>query len=334
MAEFRRLLDRIHAKGLKVIIDLVPNHVSRAYESSVRPDLGFGAGDDRSKFFDPSNNFYYLSVADVGGGPPLRLPTFDTASHQPLSPTCVIQGDCDGLFEGEQTFGRVTGNNEVTWTPDITDWYETVKLNYGFDFRQSSNQRQFPSARSPQSPYPNTWLKLDAAIEYWQERGIDGFRCDMAHMIPPEFWTWAISRARDRNRQVLFIAEAYDDAFVVAPQNPAVLALCQSSPATGLLEAGFDAVYGHDTYSVIRGIYMGPKWANDIDGTLGTEFVSANSVRYSENHDEVRLSSPLAWGGLGPNVGRAVSAILYGLGRGPILFYNGQEVGEPAIGSS
>ena len=141
MAEFRSLLERIHAKGLKVIIDLAPNHVSRAYQSTVRPDLNFGASDDSSAFFAPSNNFYYLDAAAEGGGPPLRLPTFDAANRRPISPTCIVQADCDGLFEGEQVFGRVTGNNRVTWTPDITDWYETVKLNYGYDFASGSPMR-------------------------------------------------------------------------------------------------------------------------------------------------------------------------------------------------
>lgn len=334
-AEFRSLLDRIHAQGLKAIIDLVPNHVSRAYRSTVRPDLHFGGGDDTSEFFTRSNNFYYLRTTDEGGGPPLRLPTFDRAAHHPISPTCVVQGDCDGLFEGEQNFGRVTGNNRVTWTPDITDWYETVKLNYGYDFREhSSSCAHFPGALASSNAIPDTWWKMDAVIAHWQAQGVDGFRSDMAHMVPPEFWAWAISRARERDPQVFFMAEAYNDSLVVPPQNPDVLGLGQGSPSTALLHAGFDAVYGHDAYSVIRQIYMGPKWANDIDATLGSAFVATNSVRYSENHDEVRLASPLAWGGLGHSVGRPVSAVLYGLPGGPILLYNGQEVGEPAVGAS
>ncbi len=335
LAEFRSLVDRIHAKGLKVILDLVPNHVSRAYESIVRPDLDFGASDHKSVFFAPFNNFYYLSRDDEGGGPPLRLPTFDPQTGVAISSTCAVQSDCDGLFEGERSFGRVTGNNRITWTPDITDWYETVKLNYGFDFRaHDANDRRFPNARAPQLPVPDTWLKLDAVIGYWQSHGVDGFRCDMAHMIPPEFWAWAIARAQDRNREVFFMAEAYNDMLVVPSQDATVLALNQASPATGLLQTGFDAVYGHDTYSVIRQIYMGPKWANDIDETLGGEFVWSNSVCYAENHDEIRLASPLAWGGFGASVGRVAAAVLYGIQRGPILFYNGQEVGEPAVGAS
>ncbi|MFL6415004.1 MAG: hypothetical protein ACJ74Y_04970 [Bryobacteraceae bacterium] len=325
LAEFRSLVDRIHGKGLKLIIDLVPNHVSRAYGSTIRPELDFGRADDTTVFLKPSNNFYYLGPDDEGGGPPLRLPTFDRATSQAISPTCLVQGDCDGLFAGEHTIGRVTGNNRITWTPHMTDWYETVKLNYGYDFRgQTPDYRHFPSARTPQAPVPDTWLKLDAVIEYWQAQGVDGFRCDMAHMIPPEFWAWTIPRAENRNSAVFFMAEEYRDLFVVDTQDPTILALDPLSPSVSLLAAGFDAVYGHDAYSVIRQIYTGPKWANDIDQTLGGEFVSSHSVWYSENHDEIRLASPVGWGGLGPNVGRVASAVLYGLHSGPILFYNGQ----------
>lgn len=334
MEEFRALLDRIHGKGLKVMVDLVANHVSRAYDSTVRPDLNFGAHDNPSVFFTPTNNYYYLSRGDEGGGPPLRLPTLDTQTGRPITPTCVVQGDCDGLFAGEAAVGRVTGNNRITWAPAITDWYETVKLNFGFDFRdQANDRRQYPNSDLPQQAIPDTWLKIDAVIEHWQRLGVDGFRCDMAHLIPPEFWVWSLARARARSEEVFFAAEAYNDSLVVPSSDPTVLALQQLAPAPALLSAGFDAVYGHDTYTAIRKIYMESNWANDIDDAIDRQFTSADSVCYAENHDEIRLASPLGWGSLGPNVGRPVSAILFGLGRGPILVYNGQEVGEPAKGA-
>ena len=41
--------------------------------------------------------------------------------------------------------------------------------------------------------------------------GVDGFRCDMSHMVPPEFWAWAIARARARQPDVWFMGEAYND---------------------------------------------------------------------------------------------------------------------------
>lgn len=332
MIEFHDLVARIHKAGLKVLIDFVGNHVSRAYRSEIRADLSFGAGDDVTRFFAPDNNFFYLEASDEGGGPPLRLPTFDPATGAAISPTCVVKGDCDGLFAPELKAGRVTGNNRISWKPSLSDWYETVKLNYGFDFAgRMSSQRQYPNFQDVDLPIPDTWLKVDSVLAHWQHMGIDGFRCDMAHMLPPEFWQWSIARARKRDGSVFFMAEAYNDFFVVPTMAPEVQALRQQPLFYGLLHVGFNAIYGHDLYRTIKNIYDGSNWANDIDAFVGSDYVSQYSVHYSENHDEIRLASPYAWGGVGLNVGRAASAILFGVARGPILFYSGQEVGEAAV---
>lgn len=318
LEEFRSLVGRIHQHGLKVMIDCVPNHVARSHRSVVRPDLNFGAQDDRSRFFEPGNNFYYLQ-----GQPPLRLPTMKEG--QPESPTCRVVGGCDGLFDGERDHGKVTGNNVVSWTPNSGDWYETVKLNYGRDFTKGRHARKaFPHEAQPNLPIPDTWVKMDAVLAHWQELGVDGFRCDMAHWIPMEFWRWAITRARTRQPGALFIAEAYDND----PNK-----LTDGNVLEALVQAGFDAVYDDQSYDILKDLYDGPKWANDLDDVLGAVAPLHASVRYGENHDEVRLAARKHWGGLGAAVGRPVCAILFGIGRGPLLTYNGQEVGEPAAGA-
>jgi glycosidase len=324
--EFKSLLDRMHALRLKALIDFVPNHVARSYASDVKPELDFGRNDDTSKQFDPKNNFFYLKPGS--GGPPLRLPT--VKDGKPVSPTCKLPGiDCDGLFAPEREFGRVTGNNKASWTPGIDDWYETVKLNYGFDFTVASkNVREYPNASAPDKPVPDTWNKMDQVLAYWQSLGVDGFRCDMAHMEPPEFWSWAIARARERNPQVVFIAEAYDN-------DPAKVPATNSSESNvmfHLLKAGFTGVYDDPTYKALKKIYEGPAWANDLDDNRPNQLIFENSLRYAENHDEVRLASKSQWGGNGMKVGPAISAILYGLSSGPVMLYNGQEVGEPGAG--
>ena len=299
--EFKALIRRCHAHDLKVLIDFVPNHVSRAYASDVRPDLSFGAQDDRTKFFATDNNFFYLQ----SGTPPLRLPTMG-------------KPDCDGLFDGEREFGRVTGNNAATWTPKRDDWYETVKLNYGWNYLDG---------RPPRDAFkntPRTWTMMDAVLAHWQSLGVDGFRCDMAHMIPMAFWKYAIDRARTRQPDALFLAEAYDS-------DPAKLTNANALDA--LLESGFDAVYGDPSYDLLKEIYDGPKWSGDLDALIANTSRFHRSLRYAENHDEVRLANPKQWRGAGMNVGRPVSAILFALGRGPIMLYNGQEIGEPALGA-
>src|SRR4029077_7381891 len=162
------------------------------------------------------------------------------------------------------------------------------------------------------------------------------FRCDMSHMVPPEFWNWAIARARARQADVVFIGEAYDnDPAKVPGVDPVITQLDggKSNVMFDLLDAGFNAVYDDPTYRAIKKIYEGPGWANDIDDARPDAFIFENSLRYAENHDEVRLAAKSQWGGIGMKVGMPVSAILYGLSRGPIMLYNGQEEGEPAAGA-
>lgn len=311
LEEFRELVDRCHAADLRVIIDFIPNHVARSYGSDVRPELSFGEGDNRDVFFDRDNHFFYLNGTHAGGGPPLKLPT------------AGLPG-CTGYFELEKDFGRVTGNNAITWAPSIHDWYETVKLNYGHDFTQGRDTSHLPCANAAIESVPKTWRTMDEILAYWQEMGVDGFRADMAHMIPMEFWAWVVRRARQRNPQTYFGAEAYDS-------DPAKLT--DEDVIDALLNAGFDGAYEHPTYKILQGIYESGKWANDLDGEIFTGRRFHQCIRYLENHDEVRIANPQHWGGEGMKVGKPAAAVMFGMSRAAIMVYNGQEIGEPAIGA-
>ena len=309
--EFRALLTRCEAYGFKTIIDFVPNHVARSYRSDVIEEEDLGLDDDCSVFFCRDNHFFYLQAGDTGGGPPLRFPTEGMAG-------------CDGRFAPETHIGRVTGNNAITWAPSLNDWYETVKLNYGHDFRHGRDTSHLPRVDAPVEEVPRTWRSMDRILSYWQEMGVSGFRVDMAHMIPMEFWSWLIARARQRNASVFFMAEAYDN-------DPAKL--CDGHVLDELLAAGFDAVYDDPIYDALMGLYDEGKWCNDLDTLIFTGERFHRSLRYGENHDEVRLASRYEWGGIGSKVGKPVCATLFAMGRGPVMIYNGQELGECAEGS-
>ena len=336
MEEFKALVERAHASGFKILIDFVPNHVARSYASTVRKELSFGAKDSRTKFFDPKNNFYYLAEGTEaeGDGPPLRLPTVD-GDGRATSPTVQAVGGGDGLFDGEKEFGRVTGNNVISWNPSPDSWYETVKLNYGYDFTDpEKSTRLYPHGAKPDLAVPDTWKKMDEIIAYWQELGVDGFRADMAHMVPPEFWRWLIGRSHLREPGVYWVAEAYDtDPARVPGGDPEVIAVTEGAVMPELLVAGFDAVYDDDSYDALKNIYEGGGTANDLDTRRPGPFFFDNALRYAENHDEVRLAAASQWGGYGMDVGRPVSALLFGLSRGPVMLYHGQEVGEPGAGA-
>jgi len=293
--EFKYLVERCHGAGLRVLIDFIPNHVARSYESDVRPYQSFGKDDDVKEFCNVNNNFYYLE-----GNQPLELP--------------------GGIYNAEK-HPRVTGNNAVTHTPSNDDWYETVKLNYGYDFTKNGGEKLFSGDQ-----IPKTWNMMDSILAYWQELGVDGFRCDMAHMVPMEFWKWVVHKARDRFAHVYFLAEAYaGDPMKVTAKTGNVL--------KELLEAGFDEIYDSHSYDLVKGLYESGKWANDLDDLLWDSERLHKMTRYAENHDEARIASPQHWGGHGAKIGMAVCGFLFGIGSGGCLFYNGQEVGETAEGA-
>jgi len=307
LAEFDALVLRIHAAGMKVVIDLVPNHVARGYESVVEPDTDFGKNDDTGAFFSTANDFFYLP--DPAGQ---ALTLSKPPGWNPAGVTF------DGAYEREDgqdgRTPKATGNNVTSPTPGATDWYETVKLNWGRNFAD-------PGASSF-DPRPPVWDKFDAILAYWQARGVDGFRADFAHFVPNEAWSYLLARVKDRDPNAYVFAEAYEDL-------------------DGLLGAGFDAVYNDPAYDLLKRIYQGKAGASDLDAMLASlgDPVRGRYLHYLENHDERRISSPVDAGagedqsGFGSmDAGRQLAPLLYLYANGPILFYAGQEVGEQGAG--
>jgi len=315
MAEFKQLVARIRKAGLVPVLDFVPNHVARGYQSVVRPELSFGIGDDRTKFFDASNHFFYLV------DPPGQKLVLPRPAH--WNPADVA---FDGQFAPEDGGPgrppRATGNNVTSASPRVNDWYETVKLNYGYNFVDRTGHYQ---------PRPRTWEVMDQVLAFWQARGIAGFRCDFAHYVPGEAWAYLIRAARARAPDAYFFAEAYPFA-------------SSGDPITDrqqLIDAGFDAVYHDSSYDRLKWIYRGSGSQDDYDREMG--LVPAGSrnhyVLYLENHDERRVASPIeAAGGPGNSgfgsaeAGYQLAPLQYLYSAGPVLTLNGQEVGEPGAG--
>lgn len=307
MAEFEALVARIHAAGLKVMIDLVPNHVARGYGSVVKPEMDFGANDDKTVFFDQQNNFFYLPEP-AGQTLTLQKP----ADWNPAGVTF------DGAFEPEDggpgRVPRATGNNVTSPTPGATDWYETVKLNYGFNFAEPG--------QSSYDPIPDTWLKIEDILKYWQDKGVDGFRVDFAHYVPTEAWGTILANAKEHKPDTWFVAEAYENL-------------------EGLLGAGFDSVYLDAAVDTLKRVYLGAASMDDVDGLLGSfeDPVRGLYLTYLENHDERRIASPIVPGqnpdatGFGSAAaGRQMAPLLFLYSNGPVLMLNGQEVGEVGAG--
>ncbi len=314
MEEFEALVARIHAAGMKVVIDLVPNHVARTYHSDVRPDLDFGAGDDTSVFFSPHNSFFYLVDPP---GQALSLPAPVHWSRPEGADGTLETEDGDGDPPGDVP--RATGNNQTAVVLTENDWYETVKLNWGYDF--VSGEASF-------DPVPGTWIRMDAVIAHWQDKGVDGFRCDFAHWVPIQAWEYLVGASRARDPDAFFFAEAYESA-----DAPPVFSL------PNLVAAGFDAVYDDRVTDTLKAVTCCGGRASDLDAVLPGDLMFDRTLRYGENHDERRLASPVVPGddpdasGMGSaTAAKPLVGTLFLSSSGPILVYNGQEVGETGAG--
>ena len=281
MKEFTDLVERSHKANLQVIIDFVPNHVAREYRSTCKPkgveDLG--ATDNPAWAFSPLNNFYYI--------------------HEPFAP----QFDLQGYSENP---ARATGNDCFTAHPSKNDWYETIKLNYGV-FYQNGGEQQF-------DPIPNTWHKMLHILLFWAGKGIDGFRCDMAEMVPQAFWSWAIAQVKEQYPDILFIAEVYNPDLYRA-----------------YIAAGFDYLYDKvGMYDYLRGV-TSKNWA--VEGITqqwqAVDDIRTHMLYFLENHDEQRIASGFFCGrGMCAEPAMIVAATL---GTNPVMIYSGQELGEKGM---
>lgn len=285
MVEFEELVARTHDAGMKVIIDFVPNHVGREYHSDAKPagikDLG--ADDDNTLYFGHNNNFYYIPRQ-------LFAPNIDLGSGK----------------EAYHEFpAKATGNDCFTAFPGPYDWYETVKLNYGIDYGDGS--RHF-------FPIPDTWFKMLHILRYWAGKGIDGFRCDMAHMVPLEFWKWAIPNVKERFPHIIFIAEIYD------------VGLYRSF----IHEGGFDYLYDKvNLYDTLRAVQCHNHSAATITNCWQTvEGIGDHMLNFLENHDEQRFGSRQYAGDPAKVMPSLIVSSM--MSTGPMMIYAGQELGEQA----
>jgi glycosidase len=287
MAEYEALVKRSHEVGLKVIIDFIPNHLAREYHSDAKPDgiIDFGADDDNSKVFDPNNNFYYLPNSSF------KVP------EEWISP---IKADTDY----QESPAKVTGNDVFSATPTINDWFETIKLNYGVDY-QSNRKTHFTST-------PDTWIKMREVLLFWAEKGVDAFRCDMAQMVPVEFWEWVTIEVKKKYPEVIFIAEIYET----------------DKYRDYIFKGGFDYLYDKvGLYDALRKLMEGHGNANDITAVWQNESgdYAKHMLRFLENHDEQRITSKEFAGDA--EIGLPAMALSAYLHDGPLMLYYGQEIG-------
>ena len=308
MAEFEALIERTHKAGMKVVLDFVPNHVARQYQSICAPAgvKGLGEDDDVNMHFSTHNNFYYcwgqpLDLSDVA---PSNIP--EHGSPRSLSPKGEGK---DSLSPEEDVYTEVpakaTGNDQFSCRPNRNDWYETVKLNYGIDYCDAGGRSEHFD------PIPNTWSKMTDILLFWAAKGIDAFRCDMAEMVPAAFWAWATDKVKFLYPDKAFIGEVYDPA-----------------QYRNYIAAGFDYLYDKvGMYDCMRDVICGRRPASDITQQWqATDDIRDHMLYFLENHDEQRVASDFFAGdGRRGLPGHLVSVLLK---RNPYMLYAGQEFGE------
>tara|TARA_R110000868_G_scaffold79850_4_gene227049 strand:+ start:46322 stop:48112 length:1791 start_codon:yes stop_codon:yes gene_type:complete len=316
LSEFKALITRSHKADLKVIIDIVPNHIARKYEGKNNPRgvVDFGAKDNKNVVYAKDNNFYY------NPGESFTVPDWRDG-YLPLG------GEQNKLSDNKftETPAKWTGNGSRLSKPDFNDWYETVKINYGVspdghrdfellpeDFGHKDYSEHFKFWQNRE--VPDSWKKFRDIALYWLEQGVDGFRYDMAEMVPVEFWSFMNSSIKMKNPEAFLMAEVY---------NPDQY---RDYIFKGKMDYLYDKV---EFYDSLKHIMQGHGWTDHIPVVQnGLMDIEHQLLHFLENHDEQRIACPEFLGNAEKaKPGMVVSATI---STSPTMIYFGQEVGEPA----
>ena len=314
LQEFEALIVRSHKNDLKVLIDIVPNHVARNYESVSNPSgtKDFGADDNKLVEYDVNNNFYYVPKKAF------EVPDF-------LNDYAPLGGEKHPLSDSEfdENPAKWTGNGSRSPKPSFYDWYETVKVNYGISPEGKKDFDELPAGFENEDykkhfafwqdkTVPNSWIKFRDIALYWTAKGIDGFRYDMAEMVPVEFWSFMNSAIKMKNPDAFLLAEVY---------NPKMY---RDYIQKGKMDYLYDKVQLYDT---IKNVMQGRGLTDNIPPIQeDLKDIEHHMLHFLENHDEQRIASPEFAG----NANKAKPAMVVSatISTAPTMIYFGQEFGE------
>lgn len=315
MEEFEALIERTHKHGMKVIIDIVPNHVARVYHSVTNPPgvEDFGASDDLSREYLKDNNFYYIP------GQPFRVPEWRDGYQ-------VLGGEdhsgADGYFN--ENPAKWTGNGSRSPQPDMNDWYEAVKINFGVNPEGKNDFDALPAGYENEPCHvhhaywkdkqvPNSWVKYRDIALYWLDKGVDGFRYDMAEMVPVEFWSYMNSSIKMIKPDAFLLAEIYQPH------------IYRDYIRKGKMDYLYDKVQLYDSLKAIMQGHGSTDAIVHIQNELAD--IEHHMLHFLENHDEQRIASPDFAGDA--RLGMPAMVVSATIGSSPTMLYFGQHVGEP-----
>ncbi|MGV2987678.1 alpha-amylase family protein [Vibrio sp. E150_011] len=314
-AEFHALIERTHLAGLKVMIDIVPNHIARHYQGLNNPPgtEDFGANDHDHIEYHRDNNFYYIpNQAFILPELPPHLTPLGGSPHETLASPFI------------EYPAKWTGNGSRLAKPNADDWYETVKINYGIRPDGTKDFAALPEAYRYKNHdehlafwqdkvIPDSWVKFRDIALYWLSQGVDGFRYDMAEMVPVEFWSFMNASIKTANPDAFLLAEVYQPD------------LYRDYIQLGKMDALYDKV---DLYDTLKGIMQGHGHTSDITRIQkDLHDIQPHMLHFLDNHDEQRIASPEFVGD--PWVAIPAMTLSATISHAPTMIYFGQEVGEP-----
>ncbi|NBC58587.1 MAG: alpha-amylase [Bacteroidetes bacterium] len=316
LQEFEALIERTHKAGLKLLIDIVPNHVARHYKSLSAPEgvEDFGIADSVNVQYSRNNNFYY------NPGESFKVPEWKNA-YQPLG------GENHPLADGKfkEYPAKWTGNGSRASQPDMNDWYETVKVNYGVRPNGEKDISKLPEGfenKDYKTHYkfwkdksvPDSWTKFKDIALYWIDKGVDGFRFDMAEMVPVEFWSYMNSAIKMKNPDAFLLAEVYQPNLY----------------RDYIKKAKMDYLYDKvQLYDSLKRVMQGRGSTDNIPPIFDElKDIEHHMLHFLENHDEQRIASTGFAGDA--RKGKPAMVVSATSTSSPTMVYFGQELGEPA----
>ena len=192
-----------------------------------------------------------------------------------------------------------TKNAKGQFQSPVADWQDVIDLDYS-----KPGLRQY----------------MTESMAFWvREAGFDGFRCDVAGLVPTDFWD--ATRAELEEIKPIFMLAEWDEL-----HDPPFLPKGTFTPHTHLLEKAFDATYALKLHYLMDSIAQGKKPVAALPGYFATErkmypagvylmnFTSSHDVNTWDNPEDVRLGKDAQ-----------AMAVLTTLLPGIPLVYSGQE---------
>ena len=197
-------------------------------------------------------------------------------------------------------------NSQGDFANRVGDWTDITDLDY-------SNK--------------GVWEVMSSYILDYVNLGVDGFRCDVANLVPIEFWKFARKKASQINKNLIWLSETTDGRFIKEIRDAGF----SCNTENDIYEA-FDMAYDYDAYEYLRDyLKHGKPLDNYIEALRRQEYIyPGNYVKahYLENHDQQRIASYVG------NTKRLdnFTAFLFFL-KGATFIFNGQEYGSKHLPS-